>query len=181
MQLPKISRLSPSQIVFPFLTSCPLRSVSFQKRRKLPKGLFWPATPEAATLWLGGNNDRTECAPHCYTHPAKTKHPPLYCHPSLLQSLTGYYTGSDTHPERALSKNLAALGMAGEGVVNRTVWAVKTHYPERPGWKRFAGRRVVLLVCSTRSHLICTLFRKNFHSAGVFLGAKPFRRDRLIL
>lgn len=34
----------------------------------------------------------------------------------------------------------------GEGVVDDSVWMVKTHYPERMGYLKFKARRIVLLV-----------------------------------
>ena len=35
---------------------------------------------------------------------------------------------------------------SGEGVVDDSVWMVKTHYPERMGYLKFKARRIVLLV-----------------------------------
>ena len=34
----------------------------------------------------------------------------------------------------------------GEGVVDDSVWMVKTHYPERMGYLKFKVRRIVLLI-----------------------------------
>ena len=39
-------------------------------------------------------------------------------------------------------------GLAGEGLVDRRVWVVKTHYPERYGRARYASERAILLVRS---------------------------------
>ena len=38
------------------------------------------------------------------------------------------------------------LFLIGEGVVDDSVWMVKTHYPERLGYLKFKARRIVLLV-----------------------------------
>lgn len=38
------------------------------------------------------------------------------------------------------------LFLIGEGVVDDSVWMVKTHYPERLGYLKFRARRIVLLV-----------------------------------
>lgn len=64
----------------------------------------------------------------------------------LLETSSGVYTGCDTHPERSLSKQLRECGMLGEGVVDESVWFVKSHYPERVGWKPFRVRKVILIV-----------------------------------
>ena len=58
----------------------------------------------------------------------------------------GCYTGCDTNPERALSLELQRCGLKGEGEVGEKVWLVKTHFPERGGWKPFKAARVLLLV-----------------------------------
>ncbi|CAN0159257.1 unnamed protein product, partial [Phaeothamnion confervicola] len=64
----------------------------------------------------------------------------------LLESVTGVVTGSDTRPDRTLSRSLTALGMQGEGVVDARVSVVKTHYPERHGYRRFRADRAIVLV-----------------------------------
>jgi len=65
---------------------------------------------------------------------------------SLLEALFGCYTGCDTNPHRSLSKELQDYGLAGEGQLGQKVWLVKTHYPEREGWKMFEVQRAILLV-----------------------------------
>ena len=65
---------------------------------------------------------------------------------SLLEATFGCYTGCDTNPERALSLELQRCGLKGEGEVGEKVWLVKTHFPERGGWKPFKAARVLLLV-----------------------------------
>ncbi|CAM9467927.1 unnamed protein product, partial [Laminaria digitata] len=64
----------------------------------------------------------------------------------LLEEATGVITGSDTRPDRTLSRSLSAFGMQGEGVVDHRVRVVKTHYPERAGYRTFEGKKAILLV-----------------------------------
>ncbi|CEG35502.1 fbox domain containing protein [Plasmopara halstedii] len=65
---------------------------------------------------------------------------------SLLEKVTGVYTGCDTRPDRLLSKELQEYGMKGEGVVDESVWFVKTHFPERVGYKSFPAKKAILVV-----------------------------------
>lgn len=70
---------------------------------------------------------------------------------TLLERATGVVTGSDTRPDRSLSRELAERhGLAGEGLTgasnNNAVAFVKSHWPERTGNAAFAGRRAILLV-----------------------------------
>ena len=65
---------------------------------------------------------------------------------SLLESVSGVITGSDTAPNRTLSMALQRCGVRGEGVVDERCWVVKSHYPERRGCEAFAAARGVLLV-----------------------------------
>ncbi len=64
----------------------------------------------------------------------------------LLEEATGVITGSDMAPLRFLAQNLTAYGLQGEGVVDDRVHIIKTHWPERKGWRRFSTRRVIILV-----------------------------------
>ncbi|GMF46954.1 unnamed protein product [Phytophthora fragariaefolia] len=64
----------------------------------------------------------------------------------LLEKVTGVYTGCDTRPDRSLSKELQQYGMKGEGVVDESVWFVKTHFPERAGYKEFPVKKAILVV-----------------------------------
>ena len=67
---------------------------------------------------------------------------------TLLERTTGYVTGSDTRPDRGLSKELAEQhNLVGEGIIasNRVVY-VKTHYPERLGHQIFKGQSAILVV-----------------------------------
>lgn len=64
---------------------------------------------------------------------------------TLLERTTGLVTGSDTRPDRSLSKELAEQhGLTGEGVTHGAF--VKTHWPERTGNRAFVGKRAILLV-----------------------------------
>ena len=67
---------------------------------------------------------------------------------TLLERTTGYVTGSDTRPDRSLSKELAEQhNLVGEGITasNRVLY-VKTHYPERLGHQIFQGHSAILVV-----------------------------------
>lgn len=67
---------------------------------------------------------------------------------TLLERITGYVTGSDTRPDRNLSRELAERhDLVGEGVTNsKFVKIIKTHWPERIGNTKYSGRRAVLVV-----------------------------------
>jgi len=83
---------------------------------------------------------------------------------TLLERITSIVTGSDTRPDRTLSRSLALEhDLVGEGLVSGVpaklpsstrsqdafdplVHIVKTHFPERKGWKPLTGNRVLLLV-----------------------------------
>jgi hypothetical protein len=67
---------------------------------------------------------------------------------SLLEQVTGIVTGSDTRPDRTLSRALAnAHGLVGEGVCSSTQTVFcKTHWPERIGCMRYTAERVIILV-----------------------------------
>lgn len=66
----------------------------------------------------------------------------------MLEQHYGIYTGSDTRPDRTLSRALRdQWGMAGEGVVDqRLVHVVKSHWPERRGWCPVKADRAILVV-----------------------------------
>mmetsp|Transcript_1769 Transcript_1769/g.2814 ORF Transcript_1769/g.2814 Transcript_1769/m.2814 type:complete len:616 (+) Transcript_1769:45-1892(+) len=95
---------------------------------------------------------------------------------TLLERTTSIVTGSDTRPDRTLSKSLAMqYDLVGEGLVGKAIDAgaikkkkrqsssahlqtrfqtaydpslsiVKTHFPERKGWKPVNSSRVLLLI-----------------------------------
>mmetsp|Transcript_23706 Transcript_23706/g.37864 ORF Transcript_23706/g.37864 Transcript_23706/m.37864 type:complete len:414 (-) Transcript_23706:2276-3517(-) len=65
---------------------------------------------------------------------------------SLIERLTGVFTGSDGDPRRELNKQLVEKGMYGEGIVDDSVFAIKTHFPERVGRCAFkVGRGIVIV------------------------------------
>lgn len=67
---------------------------------------------------------------------------------TLLERTTGIVTGSDTRPDRGLSRELAEQhSLVGEGISQpNLVSFVKTHWPERTGNAQYTGKRAVLLV-----------------------------------
>jgi hypothetical protein len=50
--------------------------------------------------------------------------------------------------------------MAGEGIVNRRVWIVKSHYPERPEEIEFKANKIILLVRNPMDAIL-SLFHMN--------------------
>jgi hypothetical protein len=64
----------------------------------------------------------------------------------LLETYTGIVTGSDSRTNRPLCSSLLQCGFRGEGIVDSSVWVVKSHYPERMGYLKFPAQRVILLV-----------------------------------
>lgn len=56
---------------------------------------------------------------------------------TFIEKLTGVFTGSDCDRRRNLNRQLYEMGMKGEGVIDKTVMVVKTHYPERSGINEF--------------------------------------------
>ena len=79
-----------------------------------------------------------------------------------LERIMGLVTGSDCDITKKLNLELMEMGLAGEGLVDKRVWVVKTHYPERYGKTKFGAERVILLVrnpldCITSLfHMVCT-------------------------
>lgn len=63
-----------------------------------------------------------------------------------LEKVTGLVTGSDTDTSHLLNKALLTAGLKGEGLVDKRVWVIKTHYPERFGGTKFGAERAILLV-----------------------------------
>lgn len=53
---------------------------------------------------------------------------------TYIEKLTCVRSGSDCDKRRNLNKMLYEMGMKGEGVTDKTVLIVKTHYPERIGY-----------------------------------------------
>ena len=81
---------------------------------------------------------------------------------AYLERIMGLVTGSDCDITKKLNLQLMDMGLAGEGLVDKRVWVVKTHYPERYGKTKFAAERCVLLVrspldCVTSLfHMVCS-------------------------
>ena len=63
-----------------------------------------------------------------------------------LEQMTGIITGSDSRPNRTLSKALLRCGFIGEGICDDSVFIVKSHFPERLGYRIFNSHRILLLV-----------------------------------
>jgi hypothetical protein len=81
---------------------------------------------------------------------------------AYLEKIMGLTSGSDCDILKKLNKDLMLMGLAGEGLVDKRVWIVKTHYPERYGKTKFYAERVILLVrnpldCMTSLfNMVCT-------------------------
>lgn len=71
---------------------------------------------------------------------------------AYLEKIMGLTTGSDCDISKKLNVALMNMGLAGEGLVDKRVWIIKTHYPERYGKTKFGAERCILLV---RSPLDC--------------------------
>ena len=82
---------------------------------------------------------------------------------AYLEKIMGLVTGSDCDITKKLNVALMNLGLAGEGLVDKRVWIVKTHYPERYGKTRFGAERAILLV---RSPLDCVTSLFNMVCTG---------------
>lgn len=78
-----------------------------------------------------------------------------------LERVMGIYTGSDGTNGVALHQALMDIGLEGEGVADKRVQIVKTHYPERNGSVLFPAQKTILLV---RSPLDCII--SLFHMDG---------------
>ena len=64
---------------------------------------------------------------------------------SLLESVTGIVTASDTRADRTLSQALAKThGLVGEGLCRPPI--CKTHWPERIGCQKFKAQRAIVVV-----------------------------------
>ena len=65
---------------------------------------------------------------------------------AYLEKIMGLVTGSDCDIDKKLNKELMYMGLNGEGLVDKRVWIVKTHYPERYGKTKFYAERNILCV-----------------------------------
>jgi hypothetical protein len=81
---------------------------------------------------------------------------------AYLEKIMGLTSGSDCDITKKLNKDLMMMGLAGEGLVDKRVMVVKTHYPERYGKTKFYAERAILLVrnpqdCITSLfNMVCT-------------------------
>ena len=80
-----------------------------------------------------------------------------------LERIMGLCTGSDCDISKKLNVALMDMGLAGEGLVDKRVWVIKTHYPERYGKTRFGAERAILLI---RSPLDCVTSLFNMVVSG---------------
>ena len=58
---------------------------------------------------------------------------------ATLERVMGLVTGSDCDISKRLNVALMEMGLVGEGLVDKRVWIVKTHYPERYGKAKFGA------------------------------------------
>jgi hypothetical protein len=72
-------------------------------------------------------------------------------------------SGSDCDITKKLNKELLVMGLGGEGLVDKRLWLVKTHYPERYGKSKFYAERCVIIV---RNPLDCVTSLFNMVSTG---------------
>ena len=81
---------------------------------------------------------------------------------AYLEKIMGLTSGSDCDISKKLNKDLMLMGLAGDGLVDKRVLVVKTHYPERYGKTKFYAERAILLVrnpldCITSLfNMVCT-------------------------
>ena len=65
---------------------------------------------------------------------------------AYIEKIMGFVTGSDCDIEKKLNKELMMMGLAGEGLIDKRVLVVKTHYPERYGKTKFYAEKCILEV-----------------------------------
>ena len=65
---------------------------------------------------------------------------------AYLEKILGISTGSDGDIKAKLIGELMQRGLAGEGLADKRVFVVKSHYPERWGAQRFYCERAILLI-----------------------------------
>ena len=64
---------------------------------------------------------------------------------SMLETMTSIVTGTDSRPDRTLSRSLLERGLIGEGITDERVHIVKSHFPERYGYKKFQAHKIIML------------------------------------
>lgn len=65
---------------------------------------------------------------------------------AYMEKIMGIATGSDADISKKLNEDLLSGGLGGEGLVNKQVHVVKTHFPERYGSSKYYAERAILLV-----------------------------------
>ena len=60
----------------------------------------------------------------------------------VIEAATGFVTGSDSRPNRPLTSALLRCGFKGEGICDNSVFVIKTHFPERLGYRMFEATKV---------------------------------------
>ena len=80
-----------------------------------------------------------------------------------LENITGLVTGSDMALFLENNKVLMEAGLQGEGIMDKRVWVIKTHFPEASGIEKFGAERAILLV---RNPLDCIVSYFNLHLTG---------------
>ena len=82
---------------------------------------------------------------------------------AYTEKITGIVSGSDCDINKKLNQALMFMGLAGEGLVDKRVFATKTHFPERYGKTKFGAERCILAV---RSPLDCITSLFNMVCSG---------------
>ncbi len=67
---------------------------------------------------------------------------------SYVEKIMGLWTGSDCDMDRPLNRQLQEMGMQGEGIVDDSVWIVKSHFPERIGTAEINTNKVIIITRS---------------------------------
>lgn len=90
---------------------------------------------------------------------------------AYLEKMMGLVTGSDCDIEKKLNKELMTMGLQGEGLVDKRVLVVKTHYPERYGKTKFYSEKCILEVrnpldaVTSLFNMVCTgSHNKSIHN-----------------
>lgn len=90
---------------------------------------------------------------------------------AYLEKMMGLVTGSDCDIEKKLNKELLTMGLQGEGLVDKRVLIVKTHYPERYGKTKFYSEKCILEVrnpldaVTSLFNMVCTgSHNKSIHN-----------------
>lgn len=90
---------------------------------------------------------------------------------AYLEKMMGLVTGSDCDIEKKLNKELLTMGLQGEGLVDKRVLVVKTHYPERYGKTKFYSEKCILEVrnpldaITSLFNMVCTgSHNKSIHN-----------------